>query len=260
GGARHRGGSARAGADRASRGRDRERDPTRARRWRHPGRAQARHHGRRGPARILHGDGRGTGARVRPGRDDLATGGRAGLRQSPPLGDGGPGPVGGPSLPGSGALRAGCPGAAEAVKRALATLALLLVTGVAYAAAPPPAVTRRVLASGMTVIVRQDASVGVMAASLHVRAGSLFETADTVGITNFLHRVMLRGTSRYNALQLTEAIEDLGGSLDAFGDVEYGEVRGTALARSWEGLLKLMAEVALRPTLPDEEIERERRL
>ena len=146
------------------------------------------------------------------------------------------------------------------MKRALATLALLLVTGVAYAAAPPPAVTRRVLASGMTVIVRQDASVGVMAASLHVRAGSLFETADTVGITNFLHRVMLRGTSRYNALQLTEAIEDLGGSLDASGDVEYGEVRGTALARNWEGLLKLMAEVALRPTLPDDDIERERRL
>jgi predicted Zn-dependent peptidase len=93
-----------------------------------------------------------------------------------------------------------------------------------------------------------------------VRAGSLFETPETVGITNFLHRVMLRGTSRYNALQLTEAIEDLGGSLDASGDVEYGEVRGTALARSWEDLLKLMAEVALRPTLPDEEVERERRL
>jgi zinc protease len=146
------------------------------------------------------------------------------------------------------------------VRRALLALTLVLVTGAAYAAAPPPTVTRRVLPNGMTVVVRQDASVGVMAASLQVRAGSLFETADTVGITNFLHRVMLRGTSRYNALQLTEAIEDLGGSLDASGDVEYGEVRGTALARSWEDLLKLMAEVALRPTLPDEEIERERRL
>jgi zinc protease len=146
------------------------------------------------------------------------------------------------------------------VRRTLLALTLVLVTGAAYAAAPPPTVTRRVLPNGMTVVVRQDASVGVMAASLQVRAGSLFETADTVGITNFLHRVMLRGTSRYNALQLTEAIEDLGGSLDASGDVEYGEVRGTALARSWEDLLKLMAEVALRPTLPDEEIERERRL
>jgi predicted Zn-dependent peptidase len=100
----------------------------------------------------------------------------------------------------------------------------------------------------------------MMAASLQVRAGSLFETAETAGITNFLHRVMVRGTKRHGAVQLTEAVEDLGGSLDASGDVEYGEVRGTALARHWSELLGLMAEVALRPTLAAEEVERERRL
>jgi zinc protease len=146
------------------------------------------------------------------------------------------------------------------VRRVLVALVLLAATGVVHAAPTTPVVTRRVLANGLTVVVRQDSSVGVMAASLQVRAGSLFETAETAGITNFLHRVMARGTSRYTALQLTEAIEDLGGSLDASGDVEYGEVRGTALARNWEQLLRLMAEVALRPTLPVEEIERERRL
>jgi zinc protease len=146
------------------------------------------------------------------------------------------------------------------VRRVLAALALLAVAEVASAAAPPPLVIHRVLPNGLTVVVRQDASVGVMAASLQVRAGSLFETQDTAGITNFLHRVMLRGTHRYSGLQLTEAIEDLGGSLDASGDVEFGEVRGSALARNWEGLLRLVAEVALRPTLPAEEIERERRL
>jgi predicted Zn-dependent peptidase len=146
------------------------------------------------------------------------------------------------------------------VRKVFGALALLVVAGVAYAAAPPPAVTRRVLPNGMTVVVRQDASVGVVAASLLVRAGSLFETPETSGITNFLHRVMLRGTARYSAVQLTEAIEDLGGSLDASGDVEYGEVRGTSLARNWEDLLRLIAEVALHPTLPTEEVERERRL
>jgi predicted Zn-dependent peptidase len=145
------------------------------------------------------------------------------------------------------------------VIRLFVALALLATTGVAHAASPPP-VVRRVLPSGLTVIVRPDPAVGVMAASLQVRAGSLFETADTAGITNFLHRVMVRGTKRYTALQLTEAIEDLGGALDASGDVEYGEVRGTALARNWESLLELVAEVALRPTLPVEEVERERRL
>jgi zinc protease len=146
------------------------------------------------------------------------------------------------------------------VTRLLAALALLTTLGIAEAAAPPPAVVRRVLPNGLTVIVRPDPAVGVMAASLQVRAGSLFETAETAGITNFLHRVMVRGTKRYTALQLTEAMEDLGGSLDASGDVEYSEVRGTALARNWEALLGLLAEVALRATLPNEEVERERRL
>jgi len=146
------------------------------------------------------------------------------------------------------------------VRRILVVLALLAATGVAHADAPAPTVIRRVLPNGLTVIVRPDPAVGVMAASLQVRAGSRFETADTAGISNFLHRVMARGTKRYTALQLTEAIEDLGGSLDASGDVEYTEVRGAALARNWEALLGLVAEVALRPTFPDEEIERERRL
>ena len=144
--------------------------------------------------------------------------------------------------------------------RILVVLALLAATGVAHADAPAPTVIRRVLPNGLTVIVRPDPAVGVMAASLQVRAGSRFETADTAGISNFLHRVMVRGTKRYTALQLTEAIEDLGGSLDASGDVEYTEVRGAALARNWEALLGLVAEVALRPTFPNEEIERERRL
>jgi len=146
------------------------------------------------------------------------------------------------------------------VRRVLAALALLATAVAAHAATPALPVVRRVLPNGLTVIVRPDPAVGVMAASLQVRAGSLFETADTAGITHFLHRVMVRGTKRYNAVQLTEAIEDLGGSLDASGDVEYSEVRGSALARNWEALLGLIAEVALRPTLPGEEVERERRL
>jgi zinc protease len=145
------------------------------------------------------------------------------------------------------------------VSRLLLALALLAAVAGAEAASPPP-VIRQVLGNGLTVLVRSDASVGVAAASLQVRAGSLFETPETAGITNFLHRVMVRGTKRHGALQLTEAVEDLGGSLDASGDVEYGEVRGTVLARNWEPLLKLIAEVARQPTLPAEEVERERRL
>jgi zinc protease len=127
-------------------------------------------------------------------------------------------------------------------------------------AAPAPFVTRHVLANGMTVLVREDAASEVVAMSLQARGGSLFETADSAGITNLLARVMVRGTPRRNALQIAEWMADLGGTLEASGEVETAEIRGTALARHWEVLLAEIADVALRPTLPPEEIATERAL
>ena len=136
---------------------------------------------------------------------------------------------------------------------------VVLFVSVAPVAAELP-VVRRVLANGMTVLVREDAGVGVVAASLQVRAGSLFETEATAGITNFMQRVLIRGTEKRSALGLAEAADELGGSLEASGEVESAEVRGAAIARQWAPLLALLAEVVLEPTFPASEIERERRL
>src|SRR5256712_5285625 len=145
------------------------------------------------------------------------------------------------------------------MRRALLTLAVLGPVGT-YAGAQPPAIVRHVLPNGLVVLVREDPAVGVVAASLLVQSGSAFETSDTAGVTNFLQRAMLRGTRRHSALALAEAAEELGGALDASGDVDYAEVRGTAIARHWKALLALLAEVALEPTLPAAEIEKERAL
>ena len=139
-----------------------------------------------------------------------------------------------------------------------ALLALSLAVGTAQA--QDAQVAKHVLANGLTVLVRENAAVGVVAVSLQVRAGSRFETESNAGITNFLHRSMLRGTARRTAVQLATSSEDIGGSLDANGEVETAEVRGQALARHWETLLALVAEVALQPALRPEEVEKERRL
>jgi predicted Zn-dependent peptidase len=145
------------------------------------------------------------------------------------------------------------------MRRALLALSVLVALTTS-AAAQQPAIVRHVLPNGLVVLVREDPAVGVVAASLLVRSGSAFETADTAGVTNFLQRAMLRGTKRHSTLALAEAAEELGGAVDASGDVDYAEVRATALARHWEALLALLAEVALEPTLPAGEIEKERAL
>ena len=142
----------------------------------------------------------------------------------------------------------------------LASGVLVLALGVKGAAAQEPTVTRHALSNGIVLLVRENPAIDVVAASLQVRAGSHFETPLTAGITNFLQRVLLRGTIKRTFVQLAEASEDIGGGLDGGGEVESAELRGQALGRHWETLLAMIAEVALEPALPPQEIERERRL
>ncbi len=121
-------------------------------------------------------------------------------------------------------------------------------------------VSRYTLPNGLRLLVREDSSAGVVAVSLQSRAGSRFETPETAGITNFLQRTMVRGTAHFTGTRLADAAERLGGSIDASGDIDFAEISARALARNWEALLGLVAEVALTATLPATEVDRERRL
>lgn len=123
-----------------------------------------------------------------------------------------------------------------------------------------PTVTRYVLPGGLRLLVREDPSAQVVTVSLQVRSGSRYETPATSGISHFVQRVMIRGTTKRSARQIVEAAEDFGGAVDASGDAEYAEIRGSALAMYRDALLELVADVALAPTFPPEEVERERRL
>jgi predicted Zn-dependent peptidase len=88
--------------------------------------------------------------------------------------------------------------------------------------------------------------------------GVRWETAANSGISNFVHAVMVKGTTRHSGGEIAETIASLGGKLSANGDVDYSEIRGTALARFWRELLGLAAELALEPALKETEVETER--
>lgn len=137
-------------------------------------------------------------------------------------------------------------------------IAAALIAMAPAAAPAEPAVARHVLPNGMTV--RESRAAGVVAMSLQLAAGSALETEATAGITNFLHRAMLRGTARRSMLALLEAADELGASVDASGDADHAEVHGQALARHCERLLGRIAEIALEPSFPPDEVERERRV
>ncbi len=121
-------------------------------------------------------------------------------------------------------------------------------------------VTRLVLPNGLTVLVRENRAVPVVAMTLLSRAGAASEPPEQNGVTALLGRVLLKGTRARSAVEVASAAEDAGGGIESGADQEYAEVRTWGLARHWRRLLALLHEVVTEPRLADEEIERERQV
>jgi predicted Zn-dependent peptidase len=141
---------------------------------------------------------------------------------------------------------------------ALVVLAVSAPPWLARAQAPAHDVRSVRLDNGLTVIVRENPVAPVVAIALLLRMGARWETADSAGISNFTHAVMVKGTTRRPGGEIAEAVAALGGKITASGDVDYSGIQSTALARYWRELLAITAELALSPRLAPEEVARER--
>ena len=137
---------------------------------------------------------------------------------------------------------------------AVAAIAVLLAVPPAFAETSH---TER-LDNGFTIIVRENPLAPVVALSLLVKTGTRWEQPANAGISNFLHAVMVKGTTKRSGARLAEEIAAMGGKISAAGDIDYSEIRSSALARFWKPLLTLTAELALSPALAPEEVAGER--
>jgi predicted Zn-dependent peptidase len=120
----------------------------------------------------------------------------------------------------------------------------------ARAQAPAPEILRLRLPNGFTLLVRENSSAPVVAYSLITRMGTRWETPGDAGISNLLQLMVVRGTTKLDGGQIVEAADRMGGSIDAYGDVDYCEIPATALSRHAAEMLDLVADVALTPTIP----------
>jgi zinc protease len=129
-----------------------------------------------------------------------------------------------------------------------------LGTLVAWAATPSvagaQAVGRTRLPNGLTLLVRENPTAPVVAMSLIARMGTRWESRAEAGISNLLQLMMVRGTERLDGGQIVEAADRMGGSIDAYGDVDASDIPATALSRHAAEMLDLVSDVALVPTIP----------
>src|SRR5947209_6540700 len=137
------------------------------------------------------------------------------------------------------------------LRQALVLVSLLALLVPPVASAETVGVTRTRLPNGMTVVVRENPVAPLVAYSLLVKMGTRTETPDNAGISNMLQIMLVRGTEMMNGEEIVAAADRMGGTIDAYGDEDYSEITATALSRSWQSMLELVGDVALRPTVPE---------
>jgi zinc protease len=138
-------------------------------------------------------------------------------------------------------------------------IALVLVALLLPAAAPAfaaPIAHREVLPNGIVLLVAERPGVPIVAVRVFMQAGAAFEPRDRAGLANLTGTLLTRGTAKRSGPEIDEAIEFVGGSLEA-GAGRDGLTASLAVLKRNLGLgLDLLSEVMLAPTFPEAELKR----
>lgn len=118
---------------------------------------------------------------------------------------------------------------------------------------------RVVLPNGMTLLVRRDPGVPVVAIRAVWRGGQRLEDAATAGASTLLARMLTRGCGKRDADAVASEVDRLGGALGGVTGRNSLGIAGEFLARTWRPGLDLVADCILDPTFPQDELVRERR-
>ncbi len=109
------------------------------------------------------------------------------------------------------------------------------------------------LDNGLTVLLRRNTAVPLVAIQAQFRGGLLGEPAGKTGISRLMALTALRGTRSHSAEQLHRAFESAGGTIGSVSGRNSFSFSASVLADKLDAMLPLFAEVVLNPTFPEAE-------
>lgn len=115
---------------------------------------------------------------------------------------------------------------------------------------------RFVLDNGLTVLHQHNRVSRAVTISLHLAAGAAFEAADTAGLAELCAGMLKRGTERRSKAQIGEHLDFTGALLSAGATRHTASIGAKARTADFESVLDLLAECAMAPTFPANEVEK----
>ncbi len=122
----------------------------------------------------------------------------------------------------------------------------------------PPFLRTR-LPNGLDVVAAHLPGPPLVSLEIVSPAGAQYDAEETAGAAILTASVLDEGTARRSALEIAAAAERLGGYFATGADWDVGYLATGLLASHWREGLELLADVAVAPTFPQDEVERLRR-
>lgn len=123
-----------------------------------------------------------------------------------------------------------------------------------------PAVQTATLPNGLTVAVVEMHKVPVVDVQVLLDAGAVRDPADIPGLATFTAAMLQQGAGKRAALEIADEAAFLGAQLNTSASYDGATASLHVPKRRLGPALDLLADVLLRPTLPDSEVARQREL
>ncbi len=119
-------------------------------------------------------------------------------------------------------------------------------------------VKQHTLSNGFRIVTEHMPGLESAAIGIWVDAGGRHETAPQNGIAHFLEHMAFKGTKRRSALEIAEAIEDVGGYINAYTSREVTAYYARVLKNDVPLALDVIGDILMNPVFDPDEIEIER--
>ena len=121
----------------------------------------------------------------------------------------------------------------------------------------PDAVTRTVLANGLTVLIYRNPVAPVVAVNTYVKAGYFDETDEVVGIAHVLEHMYFKGTAQYGVGEIAKATKAAGGYLNAHTIYDHTSYYAVLPASGFDEGLAVQADAYANSMIEADALEKE---
>jgi predicted Zn-dependent peptidase len=121
----------------------------------------------------------------------------------------------------------------------------------------PPVLADR-LTCGVELVVEPMSEVASVALGVWVGTGSRDEREEEAGSSHFLEHLLFKGSRRWPARKLAEAVDEVGGDMNAFTTKEYTVFYVRLLAEHLALGLDVLGSILTEPTLRSQDVQAER--